>query len=176
MGTLNAIYVRITEPYKVAKLLETYPKAFTEPGSSFHAIMSSSQKPPVDDLSRLSEDLDTDILWLSFQSVVDAFEFYHWRSGKRMRALVFGCYAEERTWERAEGDPEPWELAAIFDLKRLAYALEDAPADEVEELRRIWKDSVIMAGHHDPSIDARETARKVAEYYHLPGWHLALEA
>ena len=127
--------------------------------------------PPVDDLAGLSADLATDVIWLSFQSVVDAFEFHHWRAGTILRALVFGCYEEERTWERVEGEAEAWEREAFFDPKALRHPLEYAKTDdEKRELERIWRDAELLPGRTEPSIDARESARKAAEHYHFPGW------
>ena len=36
-------------------------------------------------------------------------------------ALIFVmalCFAEERTWERAEGTPEPWERGVFFEVEQ----------------------------------------------------------
>src|SRR5262249_32164524 len=44
--------------------------------------------PPKRELMELSLRLKTDVLWLSFQSVVDAFQFHHWQSGNHLRSLV----------------------------------------------------------------------------------------
>jgi len=165
MGTLNAIYVRATEPAKVTALRDVHPTAYTEPG-----IEADSFVPLEADLASLSARLDTDVLWLGFQSVVDAFQFHHWRSGQHVRALVFGCFDQERTWERVEGRTEEWERAAFFDEKHLEHALKFVSGQQAEELQRIWRDAEIIRGRTEPSLDARESARKVAEFYGLPGW------
>ena len=170
MGTLTAIYVRATEPAKTAAVRAAYPAAFTEPGSEFYAVEDVGFQPPETDLARLSADLDTDVLWLAFQSAADAFEFHHWRDGRHLRALVFGCRGEERTWERADGEPEAWEREAIFDPGHLAHALRYADAGEAAELRQIWAAGEILRGRLEPSLDAREVARAAAEFYRLPGW------
>lgn len=171
MGTLNAIYVRAPEPAKAAVVRAKHATAFTEPGSAFYAVEQAGFEPPEAELARLSAELDTDVLWLGFQSVVDAFQFHRWRSGRHLRALVFGCHGpEERTWERADGEPEAWERAAIFDPEHLAHALKYASGDEAEELRRIWREAEITPGRMEPNIDAREVARAAAEFYRLPGW------
>ena len=172
MGTMNAIYVRATESAKVNALRVEHPTAYTEPRSEFYAIEQQPSQfvAPEAKLAILSARLDTDVLWLGFQSVVDAFQFHRWRSGEHRRALVFGCFGHERTWERADGVPEEWERAAFFDAKELAHALNFANAQEALELQRIWRDSELVAARMDPNIDSRESARKVAEYYQLPGW------
>jgi hypothetical protein len=170
VGTLTAIYVRATEPAKVAVVRAAYPAAFTESGSEFYAIENVGFEPPQADLARLSVDIDTDVLWLAFQSAADAFEFHRWRAGCHLRALVFGCRGAERTWEQADGEPEAWEREAIFGPGHLAHALRYADAGEAAELRRIWAAGEIVPGGLEPCLDAREVARAAAEFYRLPGW------
>ena len=68
-------------------------------------------------LTRLSEVFSTDVFWLSFRSAMDCFEFHHWQSGQHVRSLVYGL-EEERTWERADGAPEPWEREFLFHRKK----------------------------------------------------------
>jgi hypothetical protein len=172
MGTLNAIYVKVTVPEKVRALLGQYATAYFEPGLPFYAIDQPRFNPPEAELASLSVRLDTDVLWLGFQSAVDAFQFHHWWSGQHTRALIYGCFDQERTWDRVEGKAEAWERAAIFAPDELARILQDATEEEAEELKRVWRDEEIMPGRFEPSIDARETARKVAEFYRLPGWDL----
>jgi hypothetical protein len=169
MATRNAIYVRVTEPAKVASLRAEYPSAYTEAGSEFYGVEQGWLVPEAE-LARLSARLATDVLWLGFQTAVDAFQFYHWRSGKQLRALVDGCFKGERTWERAEGEPEEWERAVIFDPTYLAYALQNADSEHAEELQRIWREAEIVPGRMQPMINARKAAPKVAEFYGLPGW------
>jgi hypothetical protein len=45
--------------------------------------------------------------------------------------------------------------------------------NERRELERIYRDAELSAGSSEPSIDARERARDVAEHYRFPGWSLA---
>jgi hypothetical protein len=174
MGTLYAIYVRVSDPATADALLSEYPGAYTEPGMQFYAVDDPlcGYPPPESELLELSVRLAADVLWLAFQSVVDAFEYHHWRAGAHLRSLVFGCYGQELTWERSEGQPEPWEREAIFDRGDLAIWMEGATEDERREYERIWSDAVLSTGQMVPCLDARETARKVAEYYRLPGWYL----
>jgi len=172
VGTLNAIYVRASDPAKAAALRVEHPNAYTEPGLEYYAVELEPTNfvPPEADLAGLSARLETDVLWLGFQSVVDAFQFHHWRSGQHSRALVFGCFHQERTWERVEGTPEEWERSAFFIEKHLGLVLEWANKEEAKEFKRMWRDAVVLPGRTEPSIDGRESARKVAEFYRLPGW------
>lgn len=178
MGTLTAIYVRASDQATANALLADYPGAFTEPDMPFYAVEDPpcGFRPPEAELRDLSARLATDVLWLAFQSVADAFEYHHWDSGLHLRSLVFGCRVEERTWERAEGVAEPWEREAIFDRESLVFELEWARESERGEYERIWRDAVLLPGQVVPCLDARETARKVAEYYRLPGWYLNEDA
>jgi hypothetical protein len=170
MGTLTAIYVRATDPVQAAALRVEYPTAYTEPGSEFYAFEGVDYTPPEAELAMLSARLGTDVLWLGFQSAVDAFQSHHWSFGKHLRTLVFGCFDQERTWDRAEGKPEEWEREAFFNSKSLGYAQRNRSNEATAELQRIWREAEIVPGRMDPSIDARESARKVAEFYRLPGW------
>lgn len=176
MGTLNAIYVRVTGSGTVAALLSKYPAAYTEAATDFYAIDQPDDRfrCPERELCDLSADLGTDVIWLSFQSVVDAFQFHYWRDGEHVRSLVYGCFAQERTWERVEGSPAPWERQALFDHSRLAIALEyTKDPGERRELERIYREADVSAGCMEPGIDGRERARDVAKHYRLPGWFLA---
>jgi hypothetical protein len=171
MGTLNAFYVRASGDSTPLAIQQRFPLAGIEPGEVFVGVMHDNFEPPHKDLALLSEELATDVIWLSFQSVVDAFEFHHWQKGKALRSLVFGCYAEERTWERVEGEPEAWEREAFFDPKNLRYPMESAKTDqEKHEFERIWRDAELMPGRTEPNIDSREAAWKCAQHYCFPGW------
>ena len=178
MGTLNAIYVRAANPNTAAALLAKYPNAYTEAGTEFYAIDQPEDRfqCPERELCDLSAALRTDVLWLSFQSVVDAFQFHHWREGKHLRSLVYGCFEEERTWERVEGTTEPWERQAFFAPESLAIALKYTDdVDDRRELERIYREADVSPGSTEPSVDGRERARDVARHYRLPGWYLADE-
>jgi hypothetical protein len=172
LGTLNAIYIRATERRQVAAVRRRYRQAYTEEGSEFYAVDAArtGYVPNESDLSAFSERLATDVLWLGFQSAVDAFQFHHWSSGKHARALVFGFFEKERTWERVEGNPESWERSAFFAERDLAQLVEAVSREQAAELQRIWRHAELVPGRMDPTIDGRESARKVAEFYRLPGW------
>lgn len=171
MGTLNAIYVRVTQQVMDAGLLTSYPTATTEPGLEFYVIEQprTAFNPPEDELAALSVRLNTDVLWLTYQSTADAFGFHHWRSGKHLRSLVY-AYAEQFVWERVEGEPEPWEREAFFDSRQLADNLKGATRKNAAELKRIWREADLAVGRTIPIIAAWDTAKSVADYYGLPGW------
>src|SRR5258708_14187 len=121
MGTLNAFYIRSSSRSASAAVREKFPNGEIESGQDFvgATLADDVASPPIDQLLELSSALGMDVIWLSFQSVVDAFEYHHWHAGQSLRTLVYGCYKEERTWERIEGVPEPWEREAFFPQRAL---------------------------------------------------------
>ena len=171
MGTWNAFYVRLQNIEVIAAVRNRFPAAEIESSAEFLGVQLGDDdfEAPEFDLSDLSARFNTDVMWLGFQSVVDAFQFHHWRSGRAMRNLVYGCFAEERTWERSEGEPEPWERTVLFGQKELAHRLKYAGDDaEREELRRIWRDAEILPGNTEPGLDSRSCAHMIAKHYGLP--------
>jgi hypothetical protein len=174
MGTLNAFYVRRSADVVVSAVRATFPTAEIETTSEFiGAILANDADTPEQDLMELSSRLKTDVMWLSFQSATDAFEYYHWHAGALLRALVYGCYTQERTWERIEGQPEAREQAAFFDPEDLDFILEDEEDDEErQKLERFWQAGELVVGRMEPYLSARECARQVATYYRFPGWRL----
>src|SRR6187431_716376 len=113
MGTFNAFYVRTNgnNSAVLAAVTERFPSAQVAATSDFVGVSLSPEAydPPATDLADLSARFATDVFWLGSQSTVDAFQFHHWGGGSHLRALVYGCHVDERTWERADGTPEPWE-------------------------------------------------------------------
>jgi hypothetical protein len=176
MGTLNALYLRAQGAVIAPAVRDLFPGAKLEPGPEFTGFTLSHDdfEPPIDELAELSAIFGTDIIWLSFQSVVDAFQFHHWREGTLLRSLVYGCHGDdERMWTQIDGQPEPWEQAALFNPSSLKFSLECAQSEEDKaEFKRIWQESELLPGRMEPFIDARETARAAATHYHLPGWGL----
>ena len=173
MGTLNAIYVRAANPTVATAVRATYPSAYTEPGTSFFAIDQPDDqfRCPGVELQAISARLKTDVIWLSFQSVVDAFQYHHWQTGKHVRSLVYGCFEKEREWERADGTAQPWEAEVLFgDLDR-ALRFRDSE-DDRREIERVYRAHLVEVGAFEPSLDAREAARGVAKFFRLPGWSL----
>jgi hypothetical protein len=141
-------------------------------------VLWHGTNPPMQLLQLLSSELNTQVVWLAFQKQVDAFEYARWENGTLMRHLVFGCYEQERAWEHVEGEPEPWEAAAIFEETRLERRFSQArrlsfvtytPEDE-KELRRIWRERRLVVGNHEPNISGRNVAEAAALANGLPGW------
>lgn len=164
MASFNGIYVRATES-QIGDLLVRHPTAQSEPGFAFYEIVLSGTPPEADSIE-LSARLDTDVLWLSFQSSADIFEFSHWRSGLRLRELAFRGYV----WERVSGAAEPWERGVFFDSEQLEDRLLRAGAEEAVELKRMWGVAEIVLGRETPYVDPREPVRAIVAHYRLPGW------
>jgi hypothetical protein len=159
-----------------------FPTAEIQSSVEFISAIVSDDRVPTPILTRLSSTFHADVFWLSFQSVVDAFEYYHWHDGTLVRALVYGCM-QERIWERIEGIPEPWEQAAFFDTEFLADLLEDLREDEADgfitpeecesecrALEHFWQAGELQIGRSEPYLSSRTCAREAALYYGFPGW------
>jgi len=177
MATLNAVYVRaVADDTAITEAIRAkFPNAEVEANSQFRGITLPSEafEAPEGDLMELSSRLETDVLWLSFQSTVDAFQFHHWRAGKHLRSLVYGCFVNERMWERAEGMSEPWERDVFFAQEALKLGLQYLKGDDAKrEMERIGREAEIQPGRTEPMLDGRECARKVAVHFHLPAWGL----
>lgn len=168
MGTQTSFYVRTRDESVITDICTRFSVAVVEDGDDFTGFIlpNGPDDPPCEALARLSSNLNTEVIWLSFQSVVDAFEFHHWRAGQKLRSLIYGCRAE-RTWESVEGQEEAWERAAFF---RPYSAKLKIPEDQRRERERICREAVLSPGEFEPCIDARESAREAAEYYRFPGW------
>ena len=84
MGTLNAIYIRAADSTSATAVQAPYPSAYSVAGAPFLAAEQPENhfRCPDAELQRLSAQLKTDVIWLSFQSVVDAFQYHHWKSGR----------------------------------------------------------------------------------------------
>ncbi len=175
MGTWNAFYVRAEGDEAIAAIHKRFPNAFTELSPEFVGVRlpDDAFEAPESDLATLSSRLATDVIWLSFQSTVGAFQFHHWRSGQHKRALVYGCFQDERTWERVEGEPASWEREILFSQRKLDRVLKYADSDsERQELERIWRDAEISPGRTEPSLESRDCAHQLAAYYKLPHYGL----
>jgi hypothetical protein len=158
MATFNAFYVRATtdDAAIAAAIRAKFRHAKVQAGTPFWEVSHYGFEAPERELMELSSRLKTDVLWLSFQSAVDAFQFHHWRAGEHLRSLAYGVMAQH-TWERAEGTPEPWEREVFFDPSELKELLEDMDElgeseDEKREVERIWRDSEIRPGQTEPGL------------------------
>ena len=99
--------------------------------------------------------------------------------------LLFALFLATRraavpaTWEKVEGEPEPWEAAAIFDVWRLERRLASSEAlspefrttpEEAARLRALWRERRLLVDSSEPGIEARDVAEAVAIAHGLPGW------
>jgi hypothetical protein len=71
----------------IAVIREQFAHAGIEVSEQFVGarMADSAFVAPESDLVDLSSHFSTDVMWLSFQSTVDAFQFHHWRAGLRVR-------------------------------------------------------------------------------------------
>jgi hypothetical protein len=171
MGTLNSFYVQKVTEDAISTVRGMFSSAeITTTAEYIGVILGNHADTPEQVLMQLSSRLETDVMWLSFQSVVDAFEYYHWRGGALLRALVYGYSIQERTWERIEGQSEGWEQAAFFDPETLAFILEDEENDEEKRrLEQFWQTGELVLGRMEPYLSAKECARHVVTYYRFSG-------
>jgi len=140
MGSSAGFFVRL-EPADEAKLrvhLKSYQELVFEEGFPF-AQVANDAEPNRELLCAISKELETDVIWLEFESTVDAFRYLHWRRGALVRTLRNGL-KREGTWESVDGEPEPWER---------------------------WK-APPKLGAFDP-ISAREAALLIAEHWGFAG-------
>ncbi len=171
MGTWNAFYVRAEVEKAVPAIRKDFPEAEIEQFEDFVGVRMDDEafEAPEQILANLSAQLRTDVMWMSLQSAVDAFQFHRWKDGKQMRSLVYGCFQEERTWERAEGQPEPWEREVFFNPKDLESELKWANDEsQRQELKRIWQNAEIIPGQMMPSVPSKGRAHKIARIYRFP--------
>jgi len=171
MSTLSAFFVRKVTDDAISAVRVMFPRSEIRVTSEFMGvILDQKANIPEQTLIELSSYLKTDVMWLSYQSVVDGFEYYHWRTGILLRALVYGCVME-RTWERIEGEPEDWERAAFFDPEVLSFILEDEESDEEKHrLEQFWQAGELKIGRMEPYLSGQNCAFHVAIYYRFPGW------
>jgi hypothetical protein len=73
--------------------------------------------------------------------------------------LVYGSFLEERTWERVEGQSEPWERDVLFSQRELEHVLKYAKGElERRELQRIWREAEILPGRIKPETELARSA------------------
>jgi hypothetical protein len=175
MSTFNAFFIRANEKATIAAIQKDFDKMEIDQLRDFIGVQlpGNLSKTPEPMLTRLSEMFGTDVMWISFQSAMDCFEFHHWQSGRHVRSLVYGI-EEERTWERADGTPEPWERKFLFYPKNMELELGDAEDDEQKNLiQRVYRDGKIEVGLIVPSISSKDTADCIAHHYGFPFFDLS---
>ena len=171
MSTYSAFYVRkqAADDSTRAAMLSLYPKAKIQVLPDFMgAILSRDDiQPPEQRLAELSAKSATDVIWVTYQTTAESFVFHHWRSGEQLRALWYGC-ASEGTWERVEGQAEPWETEEFWTEEALEGSLECAESDsERRKLECLWKEKVIRKGQTEPVVSSEDAVHAVMEHYGL---------
>jgi hypothetical protein len=128
-------------------ILSLYPKARIEVTADFigGVLSDDDTVPPEQALSELSAKQETDVIWVTYQTTAESFIFHHWRAGKQLRALWYGC-GNEGTWERVEGRAEPWERDAFWD-------------DEAT--------GSLKKGQTEPAVSSEDAVHAVMEHYGL---------
>ena len=169
--TYNAFYLRkqAADDAMREAISSLYPKARIEmPPDFIGAVLSRNDiKPPEQSLADLSSKFATDVIWVTCQTTAESFIFHHWRAGEQLRGLWYGC-ASEGTWERAEGQAEPWEAQEFWSRDALESALECAKSDsERRELEQLWKEQVIRKGQTEPSVSSEDAVAAVMQHYWL---------
>jgi len=175
MSSFNAFYVKANGKATLDAVRQGFDQLAVEQHRDFIGVQlpGAPKKTPEEMLSRLSVMFTTDVFWLSFESAMDCFEFHHWQSGQHMRSLVYGM-DEERTWERADGAPEPWERDFLFHPRNMECELADAGDAELQEtIRRVYRDARIEVGQVVPSISSKMTADAIAQHYGFPHYGLS---
>jgi hypothetical protein len=171
MGTHNALYVRRQGEDDTVRtaILSLYPNAEIQGLPDFigGVFTADDLEPPEQQLAELSARLATDVIWISSQTTAESFIFHHWLAGEQLRALWYGC-GYEGAWDRADGQPEPWEAETLWSQDALEASLESAETEsERRNLERIWSEKTIRQGQTDPSVNSEEVLPDVMGYYGL---------
>lgn len=169
MSTFNAFYIRkkVSDKETRSAILSLYPKAKVQTFDDFiGGILSTDDVgPPEQKLSALSAKLATDVYWVTYQTTAGSFLYHHWLNGKHLRALAYGC-TRENSWERVEGQAEPWEEEQFWDAESLKMCLKAASSDaERKKLKKLWSDGVLIQGSELPVAGDDTAVEAVMEYY-----------
>ena len=175
MGSMNACFVQKVTDDALTAVRAKFTSAQIETNSEFIRVLNATLQEQ--DLMELSLHLETDVMWLSYHSITDGLEYYHWQAGKLVRGLGYGLY-EDRTWERIVGQAEAWERQFFFNPENLAFLLDDDEDDEEDRLSdeekqrlvQFWQTGELMIGEHVPILGAQRCAFHIATYYRFPGW------
>jgi hypothetical protein len=175
MGSMSDFFVRKVTDDAITAVRAKFSLAEIYTNSGYirvHSVPLREQE-----LMELSLRLETDVMWLSYHSITDVIEYYHWQAGKLVRALGYGLY-QERIWERVEGQPEAWERQFFFNPEKLAFLLDDDEEDEEDRLsdeeklrlEQFWQAGDLVIGESVPGLSAQRCAFHIAAYYQFPGW------
>lgn len=118
--------------------------------------------------------LRTDVICVGFQSTANLFYFAHFKGGVKLRVLAYFAFDwnwnSSCVWQRVEGQPEPWESSAFWQMGGLACELDNAGSSpERFRIERIWDAGTLIAGETTPSISAEGATDWVRDHYNLPG-------
>jgi hypothetical protein len=173
MSTFHGFYIRANRKATLDTVRQDFKKLEAEQHGDFIGVKMPPKKTPEEMLNQLSRKFSTDVFWLGFQSAMDCFEFHHWKSGRCVRSLIYGM-EEERTWERADGKPEPWERQFLFHPKNMECELADAEDDAQQEtIQRVYRAAKIQVGQVVPNISSKLTADAIAHHYGFPHYGLS---
>ncbi len=175
MSSMNGFFVRKVTEDAIAAVRAKFPSAEIETNAEFIRVLKATRREQ--DLLELSLGLDTDVMWLGYHSITDEFEYYHWRTGKLVRALGYGL-DQDRTWERIQGQPEAWDRPYFFAPEELTFLLDDdeddeedkLSAEEKQRLEQFWQAGELVVGENAPILAAQSCAFHIATYYRFPGW------
>ncbi len=169
MSTFNAFYIRKKAADKEtrAAILSINPKASIQTFDDFiGGILSTDEwEAPEKKLSALSRKLETDIVWVTYQTTAGSFIYHHWHSGAHLRALMYGCLKEGR-WDRVEGQAEEWEEEQFWDKESLKMCLKEAGSEAArKKLKQMWDDRVLIKGSELPVAGDDTAVQAIMEYY-----------
>lgn len=156
MGTLNAVYFEHIDGVDYSAF---NPESVEQNETWIGLILARDEFQVADaTLMELSKQCG-DVIFMSFQSVVDAFQYTHVVDGTIVRKLVYGCYVAEREWETVEGEEADWEEDVFIES--------EYDEDEGEEFEASIEPTV---GTDRPSIDARNVCLEIASHFGFPGF------
>lgn len=171
MSTYNAFYVKKQGDGEAARaaILQLFPDAMIVlPGEYMGGVLSVDDSDvPEQELADVSAKQETDIIWVTYQTTAESFIFHHWRNGSKLRSLWYGC-TNEGTWDRVEGEAEPWEAEEFWSDDALEGAIECAESDaDRKKLEALWKDKILSKGQTDPTIGSQSAVHAVMVHYGL---------
>jgi len=102
----------------------------------------------------LSQALLGEVIWIIVQTTASVIGVTHFESGRVVRRLEFA----DGSWQRVEGQPQPWE-AQLFSSAELDAAKEVGSPEDDAELERAFANRTLEAGSGLPWPREWETLR-----------------
>lgn len=176
MSAWSARYVRIgdraVDVPRVRASVDAGATLIDDGTSPFVAWLVPNVKDEPADLAALSRD-HGEAIAVTVQTIADLFVYDRFVAGSRVRGVT---YAGEAGWERAVGEPDAWEQAALFaptKLEELTLELEEDLAGEElarerAELAALWKDARLKEGLTRPPVDLAVAVRAIERHFKLP--------